>query len=261
MPRKSAKDRRPEAEEGGDHGDEFDVAEAEAFAVAEGLVGEADEEQDAGGEGDGEEAAEDEVLGAGEDYVAVVDGAADAGEGVVAVEQEVVLVGREVGGADADEQEAEERAGEGEGVGEGVGLPVHDEEADEEEAEDGEGDGVDEVVAKALVEMPGVRRGKAVRAAKVSQRAKASSTSGIAPGDALLAVAATGTEKKPAEEGDVVVPGDGVETVGAVRARLAEAAVVGQTRDADVEKAAEEKAEEKGWQLEDEWSGEHESSV
>ena len=84
---------------------------------------------------------------------------------------------------------------------------------------------------------------------------------GIAPGDGLLAVAAARAKTDPAEEGDVVVPGDGVETVRAVRARLAQAAVVGQAGDADIEKASEEQAEEKGGQLEDERSGEHESSV
>ena len=36
----------PEAEEGGDHGEHLDVAEAEAVALAEGFVGPADEQED-----------------------------------------------------------------------------------------------------------------------------------------------------------------------------------------------------------------------
>jgi hypothetical protein len=68
----------------------------------------------------------------------------------------------------------------------------------------------------------------------------------------LLAVAAAGAEEDPAEERDVVVPGDGVRAVRAVGARVVEAAVVGQTGDADVEEASEEQAEEEGGQFEDE---------
>ena len=67
-----SENRRPEAEEGGDHGEQFDVAEAQAFAVAKSLIDPADDqEQHAGGSDDGGDAAEDEGLGAGEEDVAV----------------------------------------------------------------------------------------------------------------------------------------------------------------------------------------------
>jgi hypothetical protein len=65
-------------------------------------------------------------------------------------------------------------------------------------------------------------------------------------------VAAASAEEDPAEQRDVVIPGDGVLAVRAVRARLAEAQVLWQARDADVEKTSEEQAEEEGGQFEDE---------
>ena len=64
----------------------------------------------------------------------------------------------------------------------------------------------------------------------------------IAPGDGLLAVAAAGAEEDPAEEGDVVVPADGGEAVGAVRTRLADTAMPWQSRDTHIQEAAKEQA-------------------
>ena len=65
-------------------------------------------------------------------------------------------------------------------------------------------------------------------------------------------MAAAGAEDDPAQERDVVVPGDCLLAVRAVGAGLTDAAVVRQAGDADVQETAEEQAEEEGRELEGE---------
>ncbi len=136
-------DRWPEAEKGGDHGEEFYVAHAHAFAVAERFVEPADDQEDERGSDDGGDAAEDEALGAGEEDVAVIGDASGTCE-VEAVfgEEDLVFGGAEEDGLRADEEEGDGDAGQGEGVGEGEGLPVDDHQADQEEAEDGDAEDI-----------------------------------------------------------------------------------------------------------------------
>jgi hypothetical protein len=59
-----------------------------------------------------------------------------------------------------------------------------------------------------------------------------------------MAVTAAAVKKNPAQDRDVVEGADGCAAAGATRARADDRFVAGQARDADVEKAAEGKAEE-----------------
>ncbi len=73
---------------------------------------------------------------------------------------------------------------------------------------------------------------------------------GILRRDGLGAVAATAAEQQPAEQRDVVVPADEAAALRAARTRSDDAFAVRKTRDADVEEAAEEQAEQEAGQLE-----------
>ena len=77
---------------------------------------------------------------------------------------------------------------------------------------------------------------------------------GITPSDALLAFAATAAQQNEAEERDIVVCGDRCAAGGAVRGRPHDGSMPRQTADADVQKAAEGKAEE---QRKDDLEGQH----
>ena len=133
-----SEERGGEAEESGNHGQEFDVAEAEALPVANGLVGPANNKKKQSGGTDGEQASVDEGFGAGEkDVAACGEGAGAAEAEVFGGEDDLILAGEQEEGLGADEEKAGGDAGEGEGVGEAVGLPVDDDEGDEEEAEEG----------------------------------------------------------------------------------------------------------------------------
>ena len=80
----------------------------------------------------------------------------------------------------------------------------------------------------------------------------ASSTAGYRHEIGSLQLPAPRAQEYPAQQRDVVVPADRRVAVGAVRAGLAEAPVVGQARDADVQEAAEEQAKQKCGDLEGE---------
>ena len=229
--------------------------------MADLLIEEADKQQEARGDGDPKDAAENEVLRPSEDDISIVDSSADAGERVMAVEQEIVLVRRKIGRANAEEDKTEKRAGQREGVGEGVRLPIHDEQPDEEKSEDGQRDGVDGCGGEDIGGDARLEQRKGSARGEGEPEGEGELNCGITPGDALLTVAATGSEEDPAEQWNVVVPGDGVRAVCAVRARLTQAAVIRQARDTNVEEASEEQSQKKGGQFEDEWSGELESSV
>lgn len=253
------KEGRGEAEKGGDHGQELDVAEAHAFAVAEGLIDPADDEQEEGGGDDGEEAAEDEVLGAGKKDVALVATGSGGGDVHAAVKEEIVFVGAEEDGVGAGEEEAEEDAGQGEGVGEEVVLPIDDEERDEEEAEEGGSDTHKQSTQDAPVHVGAhlsvVFIGYAnngVGAGEKEPEASSELDGGVAPRDGCVAIAAVCAEGNEREEGNVVVPADGVAAVGAVRARGDDGLAGGKAGDEDVQEAAEKEAQEGCWEGEGE---------
>ncbi len=73
---KKRKNRRPEAEKGGDHREQFDIAKTHAFAVANRFVEPANEEQQKRRSADGGDSAEDQSFGSGQKDVAVAGKAA-----------------------------------------------------------------------------------------------------------------------------------------------------------------------------------------
>ena len=159
------------AEPGGDHGEEFDVAHAEAFLVTDQKVKPADSEQEKRGE----------------------DGPHDRSQHFPRDPR--AKIRSRIGRRDSHINYAQSDAGQGEGVGETHGFCVHDGEAEEQEAEDGGADGFDGEAEAQIAEQ--------------EQRGGGEFDRGVAPGDGLAAMAAAAAEKNPAEDGDVVDGADG----------------------------------------------------
>jgi hypothetical protein len=134
------------------------------------------------------------------------------------------------GECDSGVEDSQGDSREGEGVGETHGFGVHDGEAEEQKAEDRHPDALDGETETQIAEQ--------------KQSGGCQFDGGVAPGDALAAVAAASAEKNPAEDGDVVEGADGRGAVRAAGARADDGFVTGQAGDADVEEAAEGEAEE-----------------
>jgi len=117
---KEGEDRWPEAEKGGDHGEELYVAQTHTFAMAKGFIEPADDQEDESGSDDGGDTAEDEAFGASEEDVAVIGYSSGTGE-VKAMfgEKDLVFGGAEEDCLGADEEDGDGDPGQGEGVGEG----------------------------------------------------------------------------------------------------------------------------------------------
>ena len=60
----------------------------------------------------------------------------------------------------------------------------------------------------------------------------------------MFTVAAAASKDEPAQNGDVVVPADGRPALWAARAWMDDRLTLGQARDADVQEAAEDQAED-----------------
>lgn len=141
--------------------------------------------------------------------------------------------------ADEGEEEAESGAGEGEDVGQPEVLEVKNGEGGGEPAEDGQAEGWDEVCCAA-----GGCRGECPPAGG-PEDANCELNGRVAEADGGVALAAAAKKNKPAQEGDIFPPGEGVIAMAAVGARGGEAFFFREADEQNVEKTAEGESEQK----------------
>jgi len=205
-----------EAEEGADHGHHFDVAHTHAIALADEFIND--------GSGEEEQAAKS---GAEE---GVNDSSDALWESVGQAEPEAIDAQERTGENARGEGQAEAQAEEVHGVGEETDEEVSDDENDQEAAEEeplegGQGD------AEGVVGEDEVGAGEEL-------------DDGVHGRDGEVALAAFAAEKKPTEDGDVVVGLYGGLAAGAAGGRADDGESFGDARDANVEEAADDDAEE-----------------
>ena len=207
----------PEAEKGADHGHHFDVAHAHAIALANEFV--------SGGGGQEKHAAERSA------QEGINDTRDAMREFVWQAEPQAIDTQERTGENARGEGQAEAQAEEGHSVGEETDEEVGDDENDQQAAEEeplegGQGD------AEGVVSEDEVGAGEEF-------------DDGIHGGNGQAAMAAFATQEEPTEDGNVVVGLDGDSAARAAGSGADNGEFFRDARDADVEEAADDDAEEK----------------
>lgn len=228
---KQGEEGRRGTEPGGDHGDEFDVAQAQAFLVADEEVEPADQEQEEGGE-DRPDCRDDEA-----GNPCCPQRKSEPSSRI----QDFYQPGWEDEGSwnDAEErrcnsgvENSQHDARQGKRIRQPHGLGIHDGEAEEQETKNGHSDGND---AKSEAQK-----------AEEEERGGGELDGWVSPGDWPAAGSAAAAKENPAENRNVVGGLDPSAAARATRAWVNDGFVARQAGDADVEEAAEGEAEEHG---------------